>query len=104
VRKSTIYIPINCNFYDILLANATARKKIPIAYLSEDKEIVETVAIITDVFTKQKAEFMQLDTGAIVRLDYIVSVNGFTLPKNASCTINTKNIHLFILINKNYVV
>ena len=77
---SESYTPIDCNMYDVLLSNATLKKECIIVF--KNKDLIETIkAIIVDVFTKAKEEFMQLNTGVIIRLDKIISVNGITINK-----------------------
>ncbi len=83
------YSPIDCSFHDILLDRATRRKKISVAYLSSGKRQQLEEVIILDVFTKNKEEFMTLDSGEMIRLDYLVSVDGVPLPEGGSCY--TKN-------------
>ncbi len=84
--KSAIkYIPIDCSFHDILLDRATRRKKIRIDYFSLSQEKESTEAVIVDVFTKSKEEFMKLDTEEVIRLDYIISVDNIPLPEESSC-------------------
>jgi Rho-binding antiterminator len=81
------YEPINCSFHDILLENATFRKRILIVYYELDGAKKEGNNIIKDVYTKNKEEFMLLDDGKIIRLDHIVSVGGILLPET-SCNIS----------------
>jgi Rho-binding antiterminator len=69
------YIPIDCNMYDVLLSKATLKKACFIVYKNEEHEQSST-AIIVDVYTKAKEEFMQLNNDIIIRLDKIVSVDG----------------------------
>jgi Rho-binding antiterminator len=76
------YTPINCDSYDILLANATLKKKCNILYADIDEKTLRTEAIIIDVYTKAKEEFVQLNNGLVLRLDKIISVDGETIYKN----------------------
>lgn len=80
--KMTTYTPINCNSYDILLANATLKKKCNILYTDINEAILQTEAIIIDVYTKAKEEFVQLDNDVVIRLDKILSVDGETIYNN----------------------
>lgn len=82
------YQPINCSFHDILLEKATFRKTVEIIYYATDGTQKQSLNRIKDVFTKNSAEFMLLDNGELIRLDYIVSVDGIALPET-SC--NVKN-------------
>lgn len=75
------YEPINCSFHDVLLENATFRKRITIVYNEIDGTQKEGNNIIKDVYTKNSEEFMLLDDGEIIRLDHIVRVDGLLMPK-----------------------
>ena len=75
------YRPINCSFHDMLLAKATFKESCKIQYL-EDKNQHTIQDIIVDVYTKDKAEYMVLKQGLIIRLDYIISINGELLPES----------------------
>ena len=74
------YIPIDCNFYDILEANATRRRFVRIQYFSEIQEFLTVDAIIKDLYVREKVEFMLLSTGVEIRLDRLVSVDGKMVP------------------------
>lgn len=69
------YRPINCSFHDVLLDRATRRKTVIVQYLSENA-VRETAGIINDVLTKNGAEYMVLDNGQTIRLDFLKSVDG----------------------------
>jgi Rho-binding antiterminator len=75
------YLPINCGFHDILLEKATLKIYCKIQYFSEIDEFITLNAVIKDIYTKNKEEFMLLATGEIIRLDKIVSVNEFISPQ-----------------------
>jgi Rho-binding antiterminator len=74
------YIPIDCNIYDVLLSNATFKKPCNIVYMSNGHKQI-TTAIIVDVYTKAKEEFMQLSDDTIIRLDKIISVDDLVINK-----------------------
>lgn len=73
-----MYKPIDCNFYDILEANAVLRKIVTIEYRVND-EIQTIDNRIVDLFIKDKAEYMRLENGLEIRLDTIHSVDGSIL-------------------------
>lgn len=83
------YEPINCSFYDVLLENATFRRRIVIVYNEMDGTQKEGNNIIKDVYTKNGEEFILLDDAKIIRLDHIVSVNGLLMPKTG-CNISKR--------------
>ncbi len=81
---NTPYHPIDCNFYDVLLDRATRKHPAQIQYLTADgPHTLE--AIIMDVYTQNKAEFMQLDNGLHIRLDQLIAVDGIPLPEGGQC-------------------
>lgn len=79
------YKPINCEFHDKLLDKATLKKACEITYNATEGQKT-TIDIIVDVYTKNKAEYMQLSQGLIIRLDHIISVDGDVLP-DSNCFI-----------------
>ena len=75
------YTPISCSFYDELEALATLRKSCIIRYQNEQGEMQDQQAIIKDFFIRDKVEYMLLDNGGTIRLDYLVEVDGKVLNK-----------------------
>ena len=80
------YQPISCSYHDILLEKATFRKRCTIVYHDAAQQPLQVEAIIKDVYTQAGAEYMLLDNQQIIRLDYIVSVDGQVRP-DSSCAI-----------------
>ena len=72
------YHPISCDFHDLLEALATSRQQAQIRYF-DIGGIEHRNAAITDVFSRDGAEYLVISTGEILRLDQLVAVNG-TLP------------------------
>jgi Rho-binding antiterminator len=70
------YIPINCDFYDELEALATLKKPAEIVFITENGGKLTVKAVITDLFIRDKVEFMSLDNGLEIRLDKLLSVDG----------------------------
>ena len=70
------YRPISCNFYDELEAIATLKQQASIHYRQTDGTSAIAEGKITNLYTKNKEEFLELDTGFVLRLDYLISVNG----------------------------
>ena len=77
------YTPISCSFHDRLEDYSIRGSTIEVRFLQDD-ELVETQARIADVFAKNGADFAILaltdGTEVMVRLDRLLSVNGFDLP------------------------
>lgn len=74
------YQPIDCNYYDRLEAWATLRTVCRILYRDENEQQKEVSAIIEDVYTALKVEYMRLDNGLVIRLDKLVAVNDIPVP------------------------
>ncbi len=70
------YHPINCNYYDELVLLVMRKKHCEIIYLNEANEQITELAMITDVFTKEKAEYIKLSNNQIIRLDRLISADG----------------------------
>jgi Rho-binding antiterminator len=77
-----LYIPIDCNSYDVLLAKATLKTNCKISYTNEDGNILQTEGIIIDVYSKVKEEFLQLNNGITIRLDKLISVDDEQIDKS----------------------
>ncbi len=76
-----MYTPIDCNYYDRLEAHATRRQRIRIDYRNEQGEAaVLEGALIVDLQTRNKEEFMILETGQEIRLDKLIAVDGKVPP------------------------
>jgi Rho-binding antiterminator len=73
------YTPIDCNFYDILEASAVLKKVVVIEFMNDLENIQTTTQRIVDLFIKNKIEFMKLENGLEIRLDYLKSVDGKVL-------------------------
>ena len=77
------YVPINCTFHDRLEDYAVRGSVVPICLIENDANI-EIEARIKDVFAKNGADFAKLEltdgTEKLIRLDRLVTVNGFDLP------------------------
>ena len=82
------YIPIDCNFYDRLEAWAVRREIVTIIYTSSEGGETQSIqGVIVDLYSKEKAEFLRLNTGETIRLDALQSVNNIPLPSESSCNL-----------------
>jgi Rho-binding antiterminator len=68
------YKPVNCSFYDQLEAFGVQKKKVHITYRGEQGVKEELNGIIQTFFIQNKAEYLQMENGFTLRLDYITSV------------------------------
>jgi Rho-binding antiterminator len=74
------YLPISCDFYDILEALAVRQVKTTVEFMDGEKSVTLKEVIITDLQTRDKEEFMYLDNDQVIRLDQLVTVNGEERP------------------------
>lgn len=72
---SRIYIPIDCEFHDVLEAAATLRRNVAIDYRDDEGNRRVVDARIADLFARDGAEYMRLDDGSLIRLDKLVSID-----------------------------
>ncbi|MEO1053332.1 MAG: NTP transferase domain-containing protein [Bacteroidota bacterium] len=80
------YKPINCSFYDYLESDATLKKVSKIVYMTGAGKTNVVEGVIQNLFIRDKAEFLILDSGLEIRLDKMVSFNDRNLP-DSSCEI-----------------
>ncbi len=80
------YVPIDCEFHDVLEATATTGRLVSIEYLDTSGQqqtvqarISDLQARISDLQAHGGEEHMLLDDGSRIRLDAIVSVDGVRL-------------------------
>jgi hypothetical protein len=52
------------------------KKRCEIVYRNEEDEEITKQTMITDVFTKEKAEYIKLSNDQVIRLDFLISVDG----------------------------
>ncbi len=74
------YIPISCDFYDEieLLALRKSKCKVIFRNANNEEELIE--GVISNVFSKNKEEFLEMEGDVKIRLDRLVSINGMPLP------------------------
>ncbi len=70
------YKMVSCDFEDQLEAWSTLRQSCKITYRSTESALVEAEGLIVDIYSADKADFLKLKDGTVIRLDKIVSVNG----------------------------
>ena len=75
------YTPISCSFYDYLEEAATLGRLSAIEYM-EDNQVEKVESKILTLVIKDKIEYMVLENGQSIRLDYLLSINGISLPKS----------------------
>lgn len=73
------YVPISCQFHDLLETIATTRKVVQTIFHDEEGVQRTCRSNIADVFSRQRAEFLRMGTGESIRLDRLVEVDGVRL-------------------------
>lgn len=79
-KRTTPYIPINCDFYDYLEIYAMRKQLVTIKLENANGEAEELRSQIYNLYTQDKIEYMQLDEGRIIRLDQLREVEGKVVP------------------------
>lgn len=70
------YAPILCEFHDRLEAIATTRKPVLITFTDATGTVQQRVATISDVYTRNGAEYLATGSGETIRLDHIIAADG----------------------------
>lgn len=73
------YIPINCEFHDLLEALATTHKPSEIRFRDAEGAEQRRTAAIIDVYARDGAEYLSLSTEETLRLDQLLTVDGENL-------------------------
>lgn len=68
------YEPIDCGFHDELVSWATLQRPVEVVYKNSSGDEITTQGRIADVFTKDGAEYVQLQSGEFIRLDMLSQV------------------------------
>lgn len=80
------YQPINCGVYDQLLVWTSQKIEVSVTYQKDDNLEFDK-GIIADVYTKDKAEYLKLESGIEIRLDYLITINDIDLPSLSNCSL-----------------
>lgn len=75
MENPSLYKPIDCNFYDVLEAKATLKKQVHVIYLDEANTTKSLDALIVNLYTRNKEEFIVFDNGFQLRLDRLIQVD-----------------------------
>lgn len=70
------YRLVACSFHDELEAWATLHQDCQIIYRDETGQNQTVTRKIIDVYAANRADFIKLQDGSIIRLDHLISVNG----------------------------
>lgn len=69
------YRLVACSFHDELEAWATLRQDCQIIYRDKKGQNQTVTSKIIDVYAANRADFIKLQNGSIIRLDHLISVN-----------------------------
>lgn len=69
------YRLVACSFHDELEAWATLRQTCQIIYRDAEGQEQTVTSKIIDVYAVNRADFIKLQDGTIIRLDHLMSVN-----------------------------
>lgn len=70
----TDYRPIDCNVHDLLESFSVLRKRCRIDFETADGTRRSVTGRITDIFTRDGAEYLRTDDGTEIRLDRLRTV------------------------------
>ncbi len=69
------YIPLACQFYDVLEMHASRKEVVIIAFFENSKSVKTVESKIKTLVTRNKEEFVVLPDDTEIRLDQILSIN-----------------------------
>jgi len=72
------YQNLSCSFYDQLEAFAVRRDRCAVRYRTANGTGF-LVGTITDLFSKEGAEYLTIDNSTPIRLDHLIDVNGIPM-------------------------
>ncbi len=70
-----VYLPINCEFHDLLEALATTHAPARIVFLDAQGVKQQRTVQVADVYARDGAEYLALANGEILRLDQLLQVD-----------------------------
>ena len=79
------YTPISCDFHSCLEHFAIKAEVVELEFKLDDKLVLEN-GVISDLFTKQGEEFLEINKNTY-RLDQIIRVNDIRLTDFNTCSI-----------------
>lgn len=86
VRTTKTYKAVGCDFMDQIEILASRGKEVELTYLNEIGIAHKTITVLKTWETKEKEEFLITVDGLRLRLDYVLSIDGYT--NSQSCSIN----------------
>jgi len=74
--KDKKYNPINCNLYDELEILAMRKQRTSILFIDNETQVELEDALIKNLYSREKIEYMVLESGVEIRLDQLIEVDG----------------------------
>ena len=74
-KDNSKYEPIDCNYYDEITLLILHKRECEVLFYNEKAEEQVVTAIIEDVYTRKKAEYLRLKDGTEIRLDKIIALD-----------------------------
>ena len=74
--KDKKYTPIDCNLYDELEILAMRQQKTEIVYHANGEDKILQDVLIKNVYSRDKVEYLKLESGEEIRLDTLLKVDG----------------------------
>ena len=71
------YKPINCGLYDYIESAIIKKEKVDLEYYNETSEVIKTKELLTDVYSKDKVEYLKTYSGLIIRLDRLIKIDDY---------------------------
>ena len=73
------YVPINCEFHDLLESLTTTQKPAQIRFRDAQGVEQHRTATVADLYAREGAEYLVLSNHETLRLDQLVQVDGENL-------------------------
>jgi Rho-binding antiterminator len=75
------YVPVSCEFHDVLEGLASTQHVAPITWLGTDDRRQTRTGKVADVYSSDGAEYLLMQSGEIIRLDRIIEADGFLVDR-----------------------
>ncbi|WP_266182890.1 hypothetical protein [Dyella humicola] len=73
--QPSAYVPISCEFHDLLETLATTRQLAQIRFRDQEGVVQHRSVTITDVYARESAEYLSMGSGETLRLDQLLEVD-----------------------------
>lgn len=69
------YCPVDCEFTDELEHFSVLKIKVEVRYWGDDSKLAEESGLIVDITSREKQEFIKMESGVEIRLDRIYEIS-----------------------------